>query len=43
MQKLLHDTWLFFTRSLMLSLRNPIWVFIGLGSVVVWSVAREDF
>ena len=20
-----------------------LWVFIGLGSVVVWSVAREDF
>jgi ABC-2 type transport system permease protein len=36
MQKLLHDTWLFFTRSLMLSLRNPIWVFIGLAQPIIY-------
>jgi ABC-2 type transport system permease protein len=28
--KLLRDTWLIFVRSLMLTLRNPVWVFIGL-------------
>lgn len=28
--KLVRDTWLIFQRSLMLTLRNPVWVFVGL-------------
>lgn len=28
--KTAHDTWLIYQRSLMLTLRNPVWVFVGL-------------
>src|SRR5436190_688347 len=34
--KTLHDTWLIFVRSLMLTLRNPVWVFIGLAQPVLY-------
>jgi ABC-2 type transport system permease protein len=36
MQKLFRDTWLIFVRSLMLTLRNPVWVFIGLLQPVLY-------
>jgi ABC-2 type transport system permease protein len=36
MLKIARDTWLMFDRSLMLSLRNPLWVFIGLLQPVVY-------
>ena len=34
--KLIHDTWLIFVRSLMLTLRNPVWVFIGLTQPILY-------
>ena len=36
MQKLLRDTGLIYGRSLMLTLRNPVWVFIGLMQPVLY-------
>ncbi len=36
MQKVLRDTWLIFERSLMLTLRNPVWVFIGIMQPVLY-------
>ncbi|HVV95382.1 MAG TPA: ABC transporter permease [Hyphomicrobiales bacterium] len=36
MTKIARDTWLMFQRSLMLSLRNPLWVFIGLLQPVIY-------
>ena len=36
--KLIRDTWLIFVRSLMLTLRNPVWVFIGLMQPVLYLV-----
>jgi|SRR5581483_3509254 len=36
MNKVLHDTWLIFVRSLMLTLRNPVWVFIGLMQPILY-------
>jgi ABC-2 type transport system permease protein len=36
MQKLLRDTGLIFVRSLMLTLRNPVWVFIGIMQPVLY-------
>jgi len=34
--KTVHDTWLIFVRSLMLTLRNPVWVFIGLMQPILY-------
>lgn len=34
--KVLSDTWLIFVRSLMLTLRNPVWVFIGLMQPILY-------
>jgi ABC-2 type transport system permease protein len=34
----LRDTWIIFSRSMMLSLRNPIWVFLGLAQPVLYLV-----
>jgi ABC-2 type transport system permease protein len=34
--KIIRDTWLIFVRSLMLTLRNPIWVFIGLMQPILY-------
>jgi ABC-2 type transport system permease protein len=34
--KILRDTWLIFVRSLMLTLRNPVWVFIGLAQPILY-------
>lgn len=36
MMKLLRDTWLIFVRSLVLTLRNPVWVFIGLMQPILY-------
>jgi ABC-2 type transport system permease protein len=36
MQKILRDTALIFTRSLMLTLRNPVWIFIGIMQPVLY-------
>jgi ABC-2 type transport system permease protein len=36
MQKVARDTWLIFERSLMLTLRNPVWVFIGIMQPVLY-------
>ena len=36
--KLVRDTWLIFQRSLMLTLRNPVWVFVGLTQPVFFLV-----
>jgi hypothetical protein len=36
MTKLLRDTWLIFARSLMLTLRNPVWVFVGILQPVLY-------
>ena len=36
--KLIHDTWLLYARSMMLTLRNPVWVFIGLMQPVLYLV-----
>lgn len=33
---LLRDTWLIFLRSLMLTLRNPVWVFVGLWQPILY-------
>jgi ABC-2 type transport system permease protein len=34
--KTVRDTWLIFVRSLMLTLRNPVWVFIGLMQPILY-------
>ncbi len=34
----LRDTWIIFSRSMLLSLRNPIWVFLGLAQPVLYLV-----
>ena len=34
--KLIRDTSLIFVRSLMLTLRNPVWVFIGLSQPILY-------
>jgi len=36
MMKTARDTWLLFERSMMLTLKNPIWVFIGLMQPVIY-------
>lgn len=36
--KLLRDTWLIFERSMILTLRNPVWVFIGLAQPILYLV-----
>jgi ABC-2 type transport system permease protein len=36
--RLIHDTWLIFERSLWLTLKNPVWVFIGLMQPVLYLV-----
>jgi ABC-2 type transport system permease protein len=33
---LIRDTWLIFLRSLMLTLRNPVWVFVGLWQPILY-------
>lgn len=34
--KIARDTWLLFVRSLMLTLRNPVWLFIGLMQPIIY-------
>src|SRR3954468_5552559 len=36
MYKLFRDTWLIFARSLMLTLKNPVWIFIGILQPVLY-------
>ena len=36
--RLIHDTWLIFERSMWLTLRNPVWVFIGLMQPILYLV-----
>ena len=36
--RLIRDTWLIFERSMWLTLRNPVWVFIGLMQPILYLV-----